>query len=281
MAKVSIGMPVHNGEKTIRTALDSILAQTFQDFELIISDNASSDFTQEICQEYAEKDKRIRYIRQTRNQGAVENFRFVLDQATSTFFMWAAANDIRSPNFLELNYQFFIKNHDYIASTSPVRFQAGQFDQIKMGDKTLADNSAKKRYVDFFLGWHANGRYYSLFRRDKLMMNKTIREPGYFGSDWAVVLELIIAGKFNRLDSEELILGKSGESNSGNIFKVYRKTLWFWLFPFWRLIVITSRITRGFKAKYRATIFYKLIALNNLAVTSQLISSLRSKLKTN
>lgn len=91
---VSIGMPVYNGEKFIEEALDSLLAQTFTDFELIISDNASIDATESICRNYAEQDSRIRYIRQHDNIGALSNFQFVLDEASAEYFMWAASDDI-------------------------------------------------------------------------------------------------------------------------------------------------------------------------------------------
>ena len=90
---VSIGMPVFNGAQYIREAIDSLLAQTFADFELIISDNASADATQEICEKYAEQDPRIRYVRQSKNIGAIANFKFVLDQARAKYFMWAAHDD--------------------------------------------------------------------------------------------------------------------------------------------------------------------------------------------
>ncbi|MEI6268153.1 MAG: glycosyltransferase [Methylococcaceae bacterium] len=90
---VSIGMPVYNGAEYIREALDSLLAQTFTDFELIISDNASNDTTQEICQKYAEQDSRIRYIRQSTNMGAMPNFTFVLHEARAEYFMWATHDD--------------------------------------------------------------------------------------------------------------------------------------------------------------------------------------------
>jgi glycosyltransferase involved in cell wall biosynthesis len=86
-------MPVYNGEKYIREALDSLLAQTFTDFELIVSDNASTDETPVICQEYAARDPRIRYVRQSENRGAMANFQFVLDEAGGEYFMWAAADD--------------------------------------------------------------------------------------------------------------------------------------------------------------------------------------------
>ncbi|MBW8330067.1 MAG: glycosyltransferase [Thiobacillus sp.] len=90
---VSIGMPVYNGEKYIREALDTLLGQSHTDFELIISDNASTDGTEAICQQYAAKDSRIRYVRQPVNLGALANFTFVLDEARGECFMWAAADD--------------------------------------------------------------------------------------------------------------------------------------------------------------------------------------------
>jgi glycosyltransferase involved in cell wall biosynthesis len=99
---VSIGMPVYNGEKYIREALDSLLTQTFADFDLIISDNASTDGTENICREYAGKDKRIRYIRQELNQGASQNFNHVLNMADGKFFMWAAHDDKWNKDYVEL-----------------------------------------------------------------------------------------------------------------------------------------------------------------------------------
>jgi glycosyltransferase involved in cell wall biosynthesis len=95
---VSIGLPVYNGEKYIREALDSVLTQTFADFELIISDNASEDDTESICREYASRDERVRYIRQSRNIGALPNFLFVLHKATAEYFMWAAHDDVVQGN---------------------------------------------------------------------------------------------------------------------------------------------------------------------------------------
>jgi len=98
---VSIGMPVFNGGKHIRDALDSLLAQTYRNFELIISDNSSTDETEQICREYEEIDFRIRYIRQPENLGATENFQFVLARAKGEYFMWAAHDDIWDPCWIE------------------------------------------------------------------------------------------------------------------------------------------------------------------------------------
>jgi glycosyltransferase involved in cell wall biosynthesis len=92
--KITIGLPVYNGEKFIKTCIESILNQTFLDFELLISDNASTDSTSEICNEYASKDKRIRYSCNLKNIGGIENFKYLLDIAKGKYFMWIAADDL-------------------------------------------------------------------------------------------------------------------------------------------------------------------------------------------
>lgn len=99
--RVSLGMPVHNGEQYIGQALESLLSQTHENFELVISDNASTDRTWEICQSYASRDERIRLYRNRVNIGAVANFNRVLALSRSPFFMWAACDDLWEPTFIQ------------------------------------------------------------------------------------------------------------------------------------------------------------------------------------
>jgi glycosyltransferase involved in cell wall biosynthesis len=97
---VSIGMPVYNGENFLRLALSSLLAQDYPHFELIISDNASDDGTEEICREYQAHDRRIRYLRHRENRGSPWNFAFVAHEARGDYFMWAAHDDLWHPTFI-------------------------------------------------------------------------------------------------------------------------------------------------------------------------------------
>lgn len=97
---VSIGMLVYNGERFIRQTLDSLLAQDYKHFELIISDNASTDKTQEICLDYALKDQRIRYFRNKKNLGANLNFSKVFELSSGEFFMWASDHDLHDWTFI-------------------------------------------------------------------------------------------------------------------------------------------------------------------------------------
>jgi glycosyltransferase involved in cell wall biosynthesis len=99
--RVSIGLPVYNGEKFICETIDSILGQTFKDFELIICDNASTDRTEEICQAYVSQDRRIRYYRNQENLGAARNYNIVFELSAGEYFKWAAHDDLCSPTFLE------------------------------------------------------------------------------------------------------------------------------------------------------------------------------------
>ena len=96
-ALVSIGLPVYNSEQHIRQALDSLLVQDYQHFELIISDNASTDGTREICLEYAERDERIRYHRNERNMGIAWNQNRVFELASGEYFKWAGSYDYVAP----------------------------------------------------------------------------------------------------------------------------------------------------------------------------------------
>jgi len=98
--RVSIGLPVYNGERYLARAVASLLDQTFTNFELILSDNASTDRTEEICQAYAAKDQRIRYYRNERNLGAIRNFNRTFELATGPYFMWASHDDLWAPTFI-------------------------------------------------------------------------------------------------------------------------------------------------------------------------------------
>jgi glycosyltransferase involved in cell wall biosynthesis len=99
--RVSIGLPVYNGENYLAETLDSILAQTFTDFEVIISDNASTDRTETICRQYAAQDRRIRYLRNTSNLGAAKNYNRVFELSQGEYFKWNGHDDPLAPVFLE------------------------------------------------------------------------------------------------------------------------------------------------------------------------------------
>jgi glycosyltransferase involved in cell wall biosynthesis len=102
---LSIGLAVYNGEQFLARALDSLLAQSFEDFELIVSDDASTDKSGELCQAYAARDHRIRYIRQHSNLGMYRNFDFLIREARAQYFMLAAQDDEWDPDWCSVLIQ--------------------------------------------------------------------------------------------------------------------------------------------------------------------------------
>jgi glycosyltransferase involved in cell wall biosynthesis len=99
--RLSVGLPVYNGERYVRQAIEALLGQTYRDFELIISDNASTDQTEEICRGYAADDRRIRYLRQDRNLGAAPNHNLLVELSRGELFKWASADDLYARDLLE------------------------------------------------------------------------------------------------------------------------------------------------------------------------------------
>ncbi len=270
---VSIGMPVYNGERTLSAALASLVAQTHRDFELVISDNSSTDATPSICQSFAATDPRIRYVRQVRNIGAPANFRYVLDQCQGRYFMWAAADDWRSADFLACNLAFLEAHPDHVASCSPVRFEDGNFDSRRMGDASL-DGDLAERLCGFFGPWHANGRFYSLMRRTAVA-NCPVIDASFLGSDWVVVLHLAAQGKLHRLQQGATVLGARGASRGKDIFKLTRTQAMERLLPFLLLARWTWHYARPVPRAAKARLALDLLKLNASAFVMQFVARWR------
>ena len=99
--RLSIGLPTYNGENFLAESLDALLGQSYEDFELIISDNASTDGTEDICRRYAKQDSRIRYIRQPRNIGCAPNHNVLVRQSRGELFKWASDDDLYARDLIE------------------------------------------------------------------------------------------------------------------------------------------------------------------------------------
>jgi glycosyltransferase involved in cell wall biosynthesis len=129
---VTVGMPVFNGEKHIRQAIESVLKQTREDFELLISDNASTDRTAAICREYAARDGRIRFVAQDENRGAYWNFRFVTDHARGRFLIWLAHDDALDERCIEESVSHLCEHSQTVVVCGDVRIIDDCGEQIEM-----------------------------------------------------------------------------------------------------------------------------------------------------
>lgn len=140
--RLSVGLPVYNGQRYLAAALDSLLGQSFTDFELIISDNASTDGTEEICRRYAAKDPRIRYIRQPRNIGANPNHNFVLREGRGEFFKWAAHDDLYGRDLFARCVAVLDEHPDVVLCHADMAIIDETGTVVRRFDYTLATGSA-------------------------------------------------------------------------------------------------------------------------------------------
>jgi len=148
---LSITLPVYNGEEYVQVFLDSILSQTFTNFELIISDNASTDGTSEILEKYAQKDSRIQIYYQEKTSTARDNCQFLLEKAKGKYFMWTACDDSYSPFFVETILSGMEKDPSIILGFAP--YQNIDEKGSSLGNPIFVDNSGKTsllRLLKFF-----------------------------------------------------------------------------------------------------------------------------------
>lgn len=201
---VSIGVPVYDGEKYIRRALDSLLAQDYENFELIISDNASTDDTLQICRRYATRDKRIRLNVNTYNLGVVPNFRAVLEMARGEYFMWAAVDDFWYPNFISTLLNELIKYPDVgvaMCAVERVREDGTFHDLIRFNDK---DNPNRKSHLAMCLAFPSLLKYNlfinGIFRRNILNRNSSFPTDEVSAADRWFLCILSLKTKFIYVD---------------------------------------------------------------------------------
>jgi glycosyltransferase involved in cell wall biosynthesis len=142
---ITVGIPVFNGQQFISKAVDSVLRQTFSGIRIVISDNASTDMTKEICVEKAKLDKRIRYIQHPKNLGLIDNFKFVLSQSTTKYFLWLAADDVIDERFFQFALEILEADDDVglvFSSMKIINYQTKEITNIDVGHSA----SRKKVY---------------------------------------------------------------------------------------------------------------------------------------
>jgi len=198
--RVSIGMPVYNGEKYLEEAICSNLEQTYEDFHLYIADNASTDRTEEICRDFAAKDKRIKYIRNECNLGASKNYTICFEPAESEYFRWSNADDVIEKTLIEQCINFLDENQDYVLVYGKTKLIDLDGNLIEKYDDmlNLEQDSAYDRFMSFYSNVGFSNVLYGLIKRAQL--SKTALLGNYTASDINLIGELALYGKYKELD---------------------------------------------------------------------------------
>ncbi len=241
---LSIGMPVYNGSNFIEKAIESILCQSFTDFELIISDNASIDETSEICRKFAEKDHRVRYLNNSENIGAAANFNRVFHLEKSKYFKWAAHDDELGPGYLEKCVNILEKNNDRVLCHSQVNVinETGAVIRHDLIDTCPLDSgSASERFNALIRTDLDIYEVFGVIRRD--VLERTPLIGSYIASDRSLRAELGLHGKFSFLPEPLFLCRDHPERSICAMPAHHMRGQWFdpkrkgkFVFPHWRIL---------------------------------------------
>lgn len=214
--RLSIGLPVYNGERYLGESLEAILGQDFGDFELIVSDNASSDRTAEIAREAAARDPRVTWSRSAINVGAAANFDRVFRRARAPLFKWACADDPLSAGFLGAAVRHLDAHPEAVACYGGVALidaegaALGDFEQ----GLDLREDSALERFR------RATVRIGLLHVLQGVMRTAVLQRTGgyraYPGSDEVLVAELALAGQIHELPAPMLLRRMHAQAQSAS-----------------------------------------------------------------
>jgi len=200
MKKLSIGMPVYNGEKYIEKALTSLLNQSYNEWDLCISDNNSIDNTRYICEKYSKNDSRISYIKQDQNLGAIENFIFLLEKSVSPYFMWAACDDIWHKDFIEACIVGLDSSENIGLAFSNIVNIDSYGNEIREypSFKRFVNSDPNIRIISYLLDPEYMGKanlIYGIFKQKSIKKHLleflSRRDKSEFGSDMALVLRIL------------------------------------------------------------------------------------------
>lgn len=239
-SKVSIGIPVYNGEESIKRAIESVLSQTHSNFELIISDNGSTDSTQEICNRYQKNDDRIKFFKQEKNKGWFFNFKFVLDLASSEYFVWLSDDDYWEPTFLEENIKALDSKPNLVGSIGIVKY-LGESEERKTKSEKFKDRFRDKnddcksfRHVAavkgsyfkkarFYLRFNQASFIYAVFKTEKLRKrwNSKLVAPW----DLTLLLNVLKEGDFNVVEKVLMNRPSSGVRSNFSRLKMHEQKL--------------------------------------------------------
>lgn len=257
---LTIGLPVYNGARYLEQAVGSILGQSFGDFELIISDNASTDETEAIGRALAARDPRVTYRRNARNVGLSGNFNLLVPLARGRLFKWATSDDVLRPGYLERCVAVLDADPSVVLSYPRTEFvdaDGAHLDLTDPGWHLVSDDpSDRLRYA--LLAGHFVNAALGVIRTDALRRTRLL--PRYAGGDFRLMTELSLLGKFvevpETLYERRIHTGSTG-GNVGNVSWLRR----YWSGvrpgmrgPFWRLcrdragIVVRARIPLSRKA---------------------------------
>lgn len=272
---VSIGIPTFNRAASLIRTLESVIKQDYKNLEIIVSDNASNDNTHAIMNNWSVLDRRIIYIKQDENFGAIKNFRKVMNLANGDFFLWLGDDDWIDQNFVSLCVQFLINNTDYsFVGTDAVFYNSDGMIHLIVHHYNLVQNSYLLRVLKH---WY-NGAwpFYGLIRKDHLKKTHLLDTVG---GDMILISSLAYLGKIKTIQGA--FVNRSVHMPNGSLQTLKK------MYPDWRSKYINLAVSIYafndiviYNDVYKNLSLIKRVTLGSLVFLTIIISALPKIIRT-
>ena len=197
MSLITIGLPVYNGEKYLDKALASLTAQSFDDFEILVADNASTDKTRDIIAKYQTLSHKITYHRQPNNIGMIGNFEWLFHNAKSKYFMLAAYDDLWSKDYVKNLYETMRLHKSLLTVPRVIKINPDDSEALNTPYNEKIDAKKGIKRIKLLLRWVQSGWFYGLFDKEELI--KAYAKTNNFGHTWGnefiTMLPFLLSGK--------------------------------------------------------------------------------------
>jgi len=196
--RLTVGLPVYNGEKYLVESLEALLGQSYGDYRLVISDNASTDATEEICREYLARDPRISYFRQPVNIGATPNHNWCFEHSDTELFKWASYDDLYGKDLLARCVEALDADPYLVLAHAYQAIIDGNGDIVLEVDYPLdtANPHAPDRFRSLLFDVGGDD-FYGVMRSD--ILRRTPLNGSYHHSDRTIMAELALYGRFHQV----------------------------------------------------------------------------------
>lgn len=258
---VTIGIPTYNRCSTLSKAIESVVSQTYLNIEIIIGDNASIDETQALCESYASKDSRIRYMRHPENIGACNNFNKLLELASGKFFMWLSDDDWIDSSYIEQCLKILCNDSSY----SLVCGKCFLYEDGKLLREDKATNIEIDNPIDriraFYHTVATNSCFYGVMYTSYLQKIGGLQNV--MGGDWLLIAGVAYLGKIKTLETTSVYRSIGGASSN-----LASLALSCGLSPIWQKLphlYILFKVTQEIYKKY-----YCLNSFNKLLLSTRL-----------
>ena len=275
---VSVCIPTRNRSIRLNRAVDALKRCSYENIEIIISDNASSDDTQRVCEALTESDSRIKYFRHTENQGPTKNFEFARAQATGKYFLWLSDDDYLNPDYIRICVDELEHDPSLLIASGRGAFHRGDSKPTHY-DNVVQSNSNIPflRAVNFLWSVGDSSTFFGVYRLDYV---RDCMLPNFLGGDWAWVADVLLRGKAKMMPMALNYRELGGMSFSRRrIVSTLSVPSWHGYFP---SIVISVNVANylAFKSdKYKYKIIPKKIFIYSLIFGILLLKSVIDKIR--